>query len=560
MVQLTTGALIAGYRVDGLAGQGGMGVVYRATQLSLGRTVALKLIAPGLAGDQSFRERFERESRLAAAIDHPNVLPVYEAGDVDGTLFIAMRWVDGVDLRTLIHRGNGVEPRRAVRIVGQVAAGLDAAHRLGLVHRDVKPANILMPAGTEHAYLTDFGLMKRIRGGEELTDSGEFIGTIDYIAPEQIRGDGCDARSDVYSLGCVLFHSLVGRVPFDADTGVAKIYAHLNEEPSHPSELRTGLPRDLDEVVAQAMAKDPDDRYATAGDLARAAARATGQGPPPALGHATTTMAAGTAPVAERPVAAEEKSSHRDGGAWRGRRLLGPTLLVAATAAVALWALRGSDEAHPAQKHGPPPSFADGALLQTAGGARLYVVKAGARFRVPRGERAAFNVGGRPQEVSLRTVRRIPVVPREGALIRAYRASLVWRIHNGARELAEPPPGADIAIVPSSGLAQIPAPPGGRRTQVAITAPSFVVEHHRFVISAHVRSTSGIPTGICLVYRVSPGRRKERGNAPVEQGGCGVRLKVSGFDQVRYSVVFVGDPGWRSSRALTRSIVVVPSG
>ena len=203
MAQLTSGEQIAGYRIDGLAGQGGMGVVYRATQLSLGRTVALKLIAPGLAGDLRFRERFGRESRLAAAIDHPNVLPVYEAGETDGTLFIAMRWVDGTDLRTLIHRGAGIDPEWATGILGQVAAGLDAAHRLGLIHRDVKPANILITTGTEHVYLTDFGLMKRIRGGDELTDSGEFIGTIDYIAPEQIAATAATrARTSIRSAAC----------------------------------------------------------------------------------------------------------------------------------------------------------------------------------------------------------------------------------------------------------------------------------------------------------------------------------------------------------------------
>src|SRR3954447_4645673 len=273
MTELHTDPLIVGYRIEALAGEGGMGVVYRATQLALGRPVAVKLISPKLAANPRFRERFQRESRLAASIDHPNVIPVYEAGEADGSLFLSMRWVEGSDLETLIRRSGGMEPERAVRIVCQVAAALDAAHGRRLVHRDVKPANVLVVGdrGDEHVYLTDFGLVKRMSGTGQLTRSGQLLGTIDYIAPEQIQGKGQDPRTDVYSLGCVLFHCLTGRVPFEADNEVAKIYAHLNEPPPKPSDFVPGLPFALDKVVARAMAKEPEQRYPSAGDLGRAA-------------------------------------------------------------------------------------------------------------------------------------------------------------------------------------------------------------------------------------------------------------------------------------------------
>src|SRR4051794_16543339 len=273
--ELPTDSLLGGYRILALAGQGGMGVVYRATQIELGRTVALKLIAPKYADDEHFRERFKRESRLAASIDHPNVIPVYEAGETNGALFISMRWVEGPDLRTMIKRGGGVEPRQAARITEQVGAALDAAHDHGLVHRDVKPANVLVAAGrAEHVYLTDFGLVKRTKTDSQVTASGEFVGTLDYIAPEQIEGEP-GASSDVYALGCVLFQSLTGRVPFDKPTEIAKIAAHLQEPPPCPSELAPGVPAPFDEVVRRAMAKDRKERYATAGELGRAAVRAS---------------------------------------------------------------------------------------------------------------------------------------------------------------------------------------------------------------------------------------------------------------------------------------------
>src|SRR5919204_5862014 len=270
------GTVFAGCRIEAEAGRGGMGVVYCATHIALDRRVALKLLAPALASDAAFRARFQQESRLAARIDHPNVIDIYEAGEENGLLYIEMRWVDGSDLRREIEESGRLAPVRAAEIVAQVAEALDAAHGLGLVHRDVKPANILLGRrrGREHAYLTDFGLTKRVESAGGLTQTGQWVGTLDYIAPEQIRGENVDARTDVYALGGVLAHALTGHVPFERDSDVAKMWGHINDQPPAPSSVVPGLPPELDAVVLRAMAKDPADRYQSAGDLGRAASAA----------------------------------------------------------------------------------------------------------------------------------------------------------------------------------------------------------------------------------------------------------------------------------------------
>src|SRR5215210_3186620 len=213
MAEMAPGSVFAGHRIETVAGRGGMGVVYRATQLALDRTVALKVIAPGLIEDDSMRSRFVRESKVAASIDHPNVIPIYYAGEEDGVAYIAMRYVRGDDLRSLVRTEGALEPRRAASIVAQVGTALDAAHGAGLVHRDVKPGNVLLGAG-DHVYLTDFGLSKHAVsvGGE--TRSGHWVGTLDYVAPEQIRGERLDARADVYALGCLLLFALTGCPPY----------------------------------------------------------------------------------------------------------------------------------------------------------------------------------------------------------------------------------------------------------------------------------------------------------------------------------------------------------
>ena len=277
MSELNKGSEFAGHRIDGVAGQGGMGVVYVATHLALDITVALKLIKPDLAEDEGFRERFNRESRLAASIEHPNVLPVRHAGEEEGLLYITMRYVDGTDLRSLIDRTGRIEPERTAQIITQVGDALDAAHARGLVHRDVKPANVLLEGadGSGHAYLTDFGLTRHAASGAGLTKTGQWVGTLDYVAPEQIEGREVDARSDVYALGCVVYEMLTGEVPFLKDSEVATMYAHLNEPAVPPRERFPDLPRGIDEVVNRALAKDPDDRYPSAGDLATAVVAAT---------------------------------------------------------------------------------------------------------------------------------------------------------------------------------------------------------------------------------------------------------------------------------------------
>ena len=295
---LQTGSVFAGYRIEGLAGEGGMGVVYRASQVALDRQVALKLIVPRLADDVTFRERFKRESHLGASIEHPNVLPVYEAGEADGLLFISMRWVEGTDMRSLIIREGRLDPARAISIVEQIGAALDAAHRHGLVHRDVKPANVLLAAeAKEHAYLTDFGLTKRATSAAGLTGTGQFVGTIDYMPPEQIKGEHADARADVYSLGCLLYHSLTGHTPYERDSDVATIYAHLADPPPRVVEGAPGAPPALDEVVRRALAKEPNERYPSAGDLARAAGAALAGVVPAQHEHSLATGAAAPATV-----------------------------------------------------------------------------------------------------------------------------------------------------------------------------------------------------------------------------------------------------------------------
>jgi tRNA A-37 threonylcarbamoyl transferase component Bud32 len=269
---LAVGTEIAGYRVESFISRGGMAVIYRAHDRRLGRRVALKLLAPELSQDERFQQRFLRESRLAASLDHPNIIPIYEAGEASGLLYIVMRYVEGSDMKELLDREGPLDLDRITSILRQVGAALDAAHARGLVHRDVKPGNILIASGTgredpDHVYLTDFGLTKRSSSLSGQTTSGRFIGTMDYVAPEQIGGKPVDARTDVYSLGCVLYHGLTGEPPFDRDDEAALLWAHLADEPPPVSSRRPDLPPGLDAVVAKAMAKAPEDRYGSCRDL-----------------------------------------------------------------------------------------------------------------------------------------------------------------------------------------------------------------------------------------------------------------------------------------------------
>ncbi len=299
---IETGTAIAGYTVEQQIGEGGMAVVYRARDQRLSRQVALKLLAPELAEDTAFRQRFIRESQAAAAVDHPNIIPVYEAGDAGGSLFIAMRYVQGGDVRSLLTEQGPLSARRAWSIVSQVASALDAAHAAGLVHRDVKPANMLLDASArasgvghagpggdrpEHLYLSDFGIARQSISTSHLTSTGQFVGTLDYIAPEQIDGRHIDGRADEYSLACAAFELLAGTPPFRREQAFALIAAHLSEPPPALTARRPDLPPMVDRVLAAAMAKSPADRYATcsefADDLGRALLILPGEVHPPGM-------------------------------------------------------------------------------------------------------------------------------------------------------------------------------------------------------------------------------------------------------------------------------------
>ncbi len=330
---LPFGAVFAGCRVEEVIGHGAMGVVYRAEELALQRPVALKLILAEHSQDERFRERFRRESQITAAIDHPNVIPIFDAGDESGVLYIMMRLVEGTDLRAVIDAEGPVEPLRAARIVRQVGAALDAAHARGMLHRDIKPSNVLL-ARDDHVYLSDFGLAKRADSAGGLTRQGTVIARAEYVAPEQILNEPVDARADVYALGCLLFEALTAEAPF-ARAGAGPL-AHVNEPPPTPRDLRPALPPEFDEVVARAMAKDPSERYPSAGDLGQAALVAAGgmrRASPWSV--VATGEAAFVDPRIAEPAAVAPPASVRAGAA--------PLAPAAAGAAVGAGATGGSD-------------------------------------------------------------------------------------------------------------------------------------------------------------------------------------------------------------------------
>jgi serine/threonine protein kinase len=271
----------AGYRLRAVLGRGGMSVVFRAENPRLGNVIALKVLAPELASDDIFRTRFLEESRIAAAMNHPNVIPIHDMGSSGGLLYLAMRCVNGTDLRQMIKKRGRLPAETAIFLLSQAARALDAAHRDGLVHRDVKPGNLLVERGSddadpEHLYLADFGITKHVSGRTGLTSTGQFMGTIDYVAPEQIRGISVLGMADQYALGCVLYECLTGRVPFEKDLDAAIMYAHLEEAPTRPTELRPDLPPAVDRVFARVLAKQPGDRYASCREFMAAARDALG--------------------------------------------------------------------------------------------------------------------------------------------------------------------------------------------------------------------------------------------------------------------------------------------
>jgi hypothetical protein len=350
---LDKGTMLAGYRVDGILGEGGMGIVYRATQLSLNRTVALKVLAAELGEDQEFRERFRREGLLQAALEHPHIVTVYEAGETEHGLFLAMRLVRGPTLKDMIV-ARELDAGRSLRILAHMAEALDAAHEVGLIHRDVKPQNILV-AARDHAYLADFGLTKA-PGEVGLTATGQFVATIDYASPEQIQSEPPTPRSDVYALAGVLYECLTGQVPYPRQTEAAVLFAHVSEPPPRVSTHRPDLPAELDDVVARGMAKDPAERPASAGELIRAAERSLGEEALGAIhmpgpletaeetgvrgdgvgGAAAATAAAATAPARAAPGAAAPTIA-----AARPRERARPLALAGLAALIAILAIAG---------------------------------------------------------------------------------------------------------------------------------------------------------------------------------------------------------------------------
>jgi len=283
-VELQANSIFASYRVGRIVGEGGMGAVYEARRLADDAPVALKVVLGEHASNAAFLARFEREGRLAASLTHPHLVPILEAGAVGGTPFLAMAFVDGVDLHTAVVERDGLHPLTAARIVVQIGSALDAANAEGLVHRDVKPGNVLLErrAGKVHAYLADFGLSKHAESTSGLTATGQWVGSVDYAAPEQVQAQPVDGRTDVYALACVLHWALTARVPYPRDRDVDKLMAHLSGPPPMPSE-RADVPEAFDAVIARGMALRPEDRFQSAGDFGEAAlvAAATAGPEPP---------------------------------------------------------------------------------------------------------------------------------------------------------------------------------------------------------------------------------------------------------------------------------------
>ncbi len=444
------GGTFGGYAIESLLGRGGMGAVYLATHERLGRKVALKVISPELAHDEDFRARFLRESQLAASLDHPSVIPIYDAGEAEGILFLAMRYVNGPSLQALL-RARSLAPAETLRIAEQIGGALDAAHGAGLVHRDVKPANILVAAPGGHAYLCDFGLAKHT-SSQGMTRTGFFLGSIDYCAPEQIQGRDLDGRVDVYSLGCVLFHCLIGQPPYRRETEFAVLNAHLNEPPPAVSTLRPDLPRGIDGVIATAMAKNRDLRYSSAGDVAAALRRALDEKAIPA--DDATRVAPTTATVVDQDGARTVGIGppRRRRRRWWVAAALGLAVLAAAAAVIAVLALRSPP---------PPPESQDPAVRAFVSNIeKVLTQSAAARRSIGNVLVHGFNCGISPREARermqlvvderrrvLKRVSRITDVPAEAekpltlledSINQSIEADVLYR--NGFRSASGCPP------------------------------------------------------------------------------------------------------------------------
>ncbi len=448
--------MVGGYRVDDLLGEGGMGAVYRATQLSLDRVVALKVLTGELSDDPGFRERFRREGQRQAAIDHPHIVSVYEAGETDQGLFLAMRLIEGPTLKALL-LGRDIGHWRCLQILTQVADALDAAHAEGLIHRDVKPQNILIGA-RDHAYLADFGLTKGSDEDVLLTEPGHFVGTIDYISPEQARGEGATARSDVYSLCCVLHECLTGDVPFSRPTEPGVLLAHLTEPPPTVSDRHPDLPASIDAVIARGMAKDPDARYPSAGELIVDARRAFA-----AIGPGSSSQRTRTHRVDPTPAPEPEPRSAEPAGATAAAAAFAPTRTIpAADPRPAPTAPEAPGEATPAPTPTPTrrfPVFAGvGLLLVAAAVAGVLVGGSGASGPAGPAFTSSASVG--PLELAfpagwqrLQTPPQIPGLRFANPLVLAPPAPPSARLDAGTVAATGP------TLLPAAFLALLPTPP-----------------------------------------------------------------------------------------------------
>jgi hypothetical protein len=439
------GTMFAGYGLEGVLGRGGMSVVYRADNARLGNKIALKVLSPELSENDDFRERFVRESRVAASISHPNIIPIYDAGDSDGLLYIVMRYIDGADLKALLRREGPLPVERACRLIGQVGGALHAAHERGLIHRDVKPGNILIErveAGEhvlEHVYLADFGLTKHAQSRSGLTHTGQFMGTVDYVAPEQIEGKPVDRRADVYSLGCVLYECLTGLVPFHRDNDVAVLWAHVQEPFPPVSSVRSDLPPELDEVISRATAKAPADRYQTAlelvGDLNKVGREAEGR---------TPVSRAGSRPAAPS-ISATGSDPRMTTAADSGSRL------TPAPAAEAFGTVRAGDE----PIHAMPGRSKHSMRVVAAAAAALVVLVAAGLFALSQGSSktaATGTTGGAGPGSSTMPTGAMPTGAGNPAMLTAYVTPNVWAAYHCQRQTPPAPIAISNATAPLTGL------------------------------------------------------------------------------------------------------------
>jgi YVTN family beta-propeller protein len=523
------GTEIAGYRVESVLGRGGMGVVYLAEHHRLNRRVALKLLAPDIAEDPKFRERFVRESQLAASLEHPNIIPIYDAGEDGGLLYIAMRYVEGTDLKSLIATGGPVEPGRAMWILDQVASALDAAHARGLVHRDVKPGNVLLavaPEMREHVYLSDFGLTKRMSSDSGITGTGQFVGTLDYSAPEQFEGKSLDGRADVYSLGCVVYECLTGEIPYRRDNQAAMVYAHLMAERPKVTERRPQLPGAIDPVVARAMARSPDDRYPTAGTVVDEARAALGLSPV----RVAPAIPAGGVP--ERPGLGPRRA------AFAGARLAVAGTLVLALAVGAILLLNGGGSGGEGTGTQPSATTRAGATgtedrlvridpLTRRIAASIPVGRSPASLAVAEGSiwviESSANSVARIDPVKNAIVDRIPVGKQPSAIV--YDGGAIWVANQLDRSIMRIDPGSDhvTARIPvDGGPATLAAGDGvllvGMSTEVGNSPPRIPIVLIREE-SREVVTTISVP-GIC------PPRAAEAGGVAWTASSGGTLLRI----------------------------------